>query len=242
MDKTCRICPRLFWILSIPAFIWLYVYTASVVILVWLAALFRMKRVVRFLVGFWARSSFVMMLKRLRVTGVENIRRDERYILVANHASLFDILAILAFYPEVAFFGKAYLTRIPVFGRVLQMLDFVPMETLGFRHTKEMLLQLKERSERLTVAIFPEGTRTRTGELSRFRKGFIHLLRATGYKVLPVTLNGFYFFKPAHRFYINFLSPLGVVVHPPLDADDLLEMDDSDIIRQVRDVIQSAYA
>lgn len=242
MEKSCAICPQVFAVLTIPAYTILYVYTAVVVILVLAAASVNWRWGVRFLLRFWAQSSFVMMLKRLRVRGKEHIIKGERYILVANHSSLFDILAILAFYPEVAFFGKAYLTKIPVFGKVLRMLDFVPMQTTDLRNTRNMMEQLREKSKKQTVAIFPEGTRTRNGEFNRFRKGFIHLIRATEYKILPVTLNGFYFFKPANRFYINFRAPLGVTIHPAIESGEILDKKDHEIIDQVRSVIQSAYA
>lgn len=241
MEKSCGICPQLFTVLTVPVYLILYSFTACIVILALLFAQLRMRKLVRLLIRFWARLSFVVMLKRLRVAGREHIEKGQKYILVANHASLFDILAIMAFYPNVAFFGKEYLTKIPIFGRVLRMIDYVPMKTSDMRNTKEMLTQLKEKSERLTVAIFPEGTRTRTGELCRFRKGFIHLVRATEYHVLPVTLNGFYLFKPANRFHINFLTPLGVVIHPPIDPVELSMKEDQEIVQYVKEVIQSAY-
>ena len=242
MEKSCAICPQIFAVLSVPVYLFLYTFTAVIVLLVLIAATLRIRFLVRFLLQFWARFSFAFMLKRLRVYGKENILKGERYVLVANHASLFDILAIMAFYPEVAFFGKAYLTRIPVFGKVLRMINFVPMQTTDLRNTRHMLEQLREKSKRNTVAIFPEGTRTRTGEFNRFRKGFIHLIRATEYKILPVTLTGFYHFKPANRFYINFLTSLSVTIHPVIDSRDILDKEDEEIIEQVREVIQSAYS
>jgi len=201
-----------------------------------------MRLAVKALIRFWARASFVIMFKRLRIAGKEHIEKDRRYVMVANHASLFDILAIMAVYPDVSFFGREYLTKIPVFGKLLQTIDYVPMRTTDLRNTKLMMEQLRKKSERLTVAIFPEGTRTRDGELNRFRKGFIHLVKATGYHVLPVTLNGFYFFKPANRFHINFRSRLGVVIHQAIENEQFRDKDDKDIIEQVKGVIQSAYS
>ena len=183
----------------------------------------------------------MMMLKRLRVVGKEHIEKDKKYILVANHASSFDILAIVAFYPNISFFGKEYLTRIPVFGKVIKMIDFIPMKSTNLRNTRNMLDQLSEKAESVTIAIFPEGTRTRDGHFNRFRKGFVHLLRATDHQILPVTLKGFYFFKPPHRFYIDFVTRLKVIIHPPLDNEELRAKDDQEIIETVKGIIESAY-
>ncbi|MCK5820990.1 MAG: 1-acyl-sn-glycerol-3-phosphate acyltransferase [Bacteroidales bacterium] len=241
MKRSCLICPLLFAILSVPAFILLYTFTGIIVLLLLVLASLQMRTAVKIVVRFWARASFVLILKRLRVVGKEHIEKDKKYILIANHASLFDILAIVAFYPNISFFGKEYLTKIPVFGKVIKMIDFIPMKTTTLSNTRDMLTQLSEKAESVTIAIFPEGTRTRDGQLNRFRKGFIHLLRATDHQILPVTLKGFYFFKPPQRFYINFVTRLKVIIHPPINNEELRAKDDQEIIETVKGIIESAY-
>lgn len=240
MERSCKFCPKLFTVLSVPVFILLYSFTALIVLVVIALASLNMRRAVRFMIRFWARASFVVMMKRLNVVGREHIDKERRYILVANHSSLFDILAVMAFYPGVSWFGKEYLSKIPVFGKVLRMIDFVPMRSTGIHNTKSMLGQLLQNSKSSTVAIFPEGTRTRDGELNRFRKGFVHLIRATDHQVLPVTLKGFFHLKPANRFYINFSTKLRVVIHPPMSNEVLQQKNDNEIVDTVRDVIESA--
>ncbi|MBT3241857.1 MAG: 1-acyl-sn-glycerol-3-phosphate acyltransferase [Bacteroidetes bacterium] len=199
-----------------------------------------MKRAVKFMIRFWAKASFLMMMKRLRVIGREHIEKDRKYLLIANHSSLFDIIAVMAFYPDVSWFGKEYLTKIPVFGRVLRVIDFVPMKSTDLRNTQVMLDKLLKNTKNLTVAIFPEGTRTRNGELNRFRKGFVHLVRATEHEILPVTLKGFFQLKPANRFHINFSTKIGVVIHPPISNKLLKTKNDREIIDTVKGVIESA--
>ena len=241
MKRFCIDCPLLYAILSVPVFIVLYTFTGLIVLLLLLFAHLNMRGMVKALIRFWARASFVVMMKRLRVIGKEHIEKGRRYVLVANHASLFDILAITAFYPNVSFFGKEYLTKIPVFGKVLKMIDYVPMKSTDLRNTRQMLDQLLEKTENLTVAIFPEGTRTRDGHLNRFRKGFVHLIRATDHHVLPVTLKGFFHLKPANRFYINFSSKLDVVIHQPITNEVLTAKNDQEIVETVKGIIESVY-
>ena len=77
--------------------------------------------------GFWAKSVFPLMGKRLHIEGKQHIRKGERYILLANHASMFDIIAIMAFYPDVSWFGHERLLRIPLFKQMLLMTDYIPM-------------------------------------------------------------------------------------------------------------------
>lgn len=101
------------------------------------------------------------------------------------------------------------------------MTDYIPMQMSNITNTRRMLKNLEENARFRTIAIFPEGTRTLNGKLNSFYRGFVHLLRATGNDILPVTLNGFYKLKPKNRFHINFGSRLGVVIHPPLTGMDV---------------------
>ncbi len=241
MEKSCKLCPHLFWVLSIPVFIIIYLITALTVAILLPFAYFGSERVVKSIIVGWSRLIFMAMGKRLRVQGKANILKDQRYILLANHSSLFDILAIMVFSPDVSWFGKEYLVKIPVFGRLLKMINFVPMRAADLGNTRNMIAQLAEKTNGHTVAIFPEGTRTVDGSINKFRKGFLHVLRASELSILPVTLNGFYRFKPKNRFYINFGVKLRVIIHQPINAFDLIHKPDSEIIDHIKGIIESAY-
>jgi 1-acyl-sn-glycerol-3-phosphate acyltransferase len=228
-------------VLTVSVYGILYVYTALgvffAIIFSWLNArkpVFVMSRI-------WAKSVFLLMGKRIHIIGKENINKGEKYILLANHASLFDILAIVSFYPEVSWFGHERLLRVPVFGRFLKMTDYVPFREPTVTNTRHMLEQLMEKANDRTVALFPEGTRTTSGKINPFFRGFIYLFRSREIGILPVTLNGFYNFKPKTRFYINFGSRLEVVIHKPIPREELIDKNDSEIIDTVKTVIESAY-
>jgi 1-acyl-sn-glycerol-3-phosphate acyltransferase len=228
-------------LVSVAVFFFLYVFTAFCVLLVLTVSLFNKSKPIRRVMRFWARTIFLMIGKRLRVTGIEHIEKDKNYILLANHASLFDIMAILSFYPGVSWFGREYLLKVPLFGRVLKLTHYVPMKSGDVKNTKEMLSHLVEKSGAQTIAIFPEGTRTTDGNINRFRKGFVHILKATEMSVLPVTLNGFFLLKPKNRFNINFESKVDVVIHKPIGYEEFAEQDDHAILNKVKVVIESAY-
>jgi len=225
---------------SVPVFTLLYIITAVAVLHVMLFSALKWKRASYLVIGLWARSVFALMGKKLHISGRENVESGKDYILLANHGSLFDIMAIMAFYPGVSWFGREKLLKVPVFRRVLLMIDYIPMRLANIRNTRHMVEQLIKKSEGRTIAIFPEGTRTLDGKLNPFYRGFIYLLRATGKDILPVTLNGFFHLKPKNRFSINFGSRLEVVIHPAISGDMLNTMDDRDIISTVKAVIESA--
>jgi 1-acyl-sn-glycerol-3-phosphate acyltransferase len=201
-----------------------------------------LKAPIRFLFRNWAKSVFLIIGKNFRVYGKENIKKGEKYILVANHGSLFDIVAITSFYPDdLSWFGHERLLKVPVFKKILIMTDYIPFKKNSVRNTREMLELLAQKSKIQTVAIFPEGTRTLDGKINDFYKGFIHLFRTTEIGILPVTLNGFYKLKPKNRFYINFDSKLNVVIHKPIIKEELKDKSDIEIMDTVRTIIKSAY-
>lgn len=231
---------KLHIILSAPVYLLLYSYTALVVFLILLMAYMRFRSGIRVLMSIWARSMFPLMGKKVRITGRENIKKEERYILLANHASMFDIIAIMAFYPDVSWFGHERLLRIPLLKQMLIMTDYIPMTISNIKNTRIMLESLEEKAKTRTVAIFPEGTRTLDGKLNSFYRGFIHLLRVTENDILPVTLNGFYKLKPKNRFSIHFGSRLSVIIHPSLEGEALARYSDREIMDRVSEVIESA--
>jgi 1-acyl-sn-glycerol-3-phosphate acyltransferase len=232
---------RLYSTISIFVFFVLYCYTAIYVFIILILAWLHLKRPIRFLAQIWAKSVFLIIGKKFRVHGIENIDKERRYILVANHASLFDIVAIMSFYPGASWFGHERLLKVPLFGTILRMTDYVPFKEPTYKNTKKMMEQLVHKSKYQTVAIFPEGTRTLDGKINQFYRGFIYLFRTREIEVLPVTLNGFYKLKPKNRSYIDFDSKLDVVIHKPIRREELIEKTDAEIIETVKAVIESAY-
>jgi len=231
---------RIYTFLTVLAFGVLYLFTGLVVIVLVPLAFLRQKRAVRLVMQFWAKSAFLIIGKKLHIEGKENIKKTGKYILIANHASLFDIMAIISFFPGVSWFGHERLLKVPVFSQVLKMTDYVPMKRASIANTREMLDRLIEKSEGHTIAIFPEGTRTEDGKINEFFRGFIQVLRASEINVLPVTLNGFFILKPKNRFYINFSSRISVFIHEPLSRASLIDKDDAEIISIIKNIIESS--
>lgn len=200
-----------------------------------------MKGPIRVISQLWAKSVFIILGKKFHISGKENIDKEKKYILVANHGSLFDIVAIMSFYSGISWFGHERLLKVPLFGRILQMTDYIPFKEPTYKNTKKMIEQLVHNSNDQTVAIFPEGTRTLNGKINQFYRGFIYLFRNREIEILPVTLNGFYDLKPKNRFYINFNSKLDIIIHKPIKREELIGKKDCEIIETVRSIIESAY-
>ncbi len=219
-----------------------YAFTAIIVLIGICVSYLKLKSINRICNLIWARGLFFLMGKRVHIEGKENYDRSKKYILVANHAGIYDIPAIMSVVPGVSWIGREYLIRIPGFGHLLRMNDYIPIEPgkpgRSWQSIKQAIANAKDG---ITVAIFPEGTRTLNGQLGTFKKGFIHILRATHLNILTVTLNGFYSLKPKIRFTIAPKGKLGIVIHPPIDNKKLLPTTDNEIIDVVKKTILSSY-
>ena len=130
---------------------------------------------------------------------------DGPYILMHNHSSFLDM-----FFLPTVIKGKytgvvaAKNFKIPLIGAVLHKLNAIPIHR--FSHTKAIdAIKIAEQriQQGYHIAIFPEGTRTITGNLSSFKKGGFHMAINTQTKILPVIVQGLYTIKPKNRWTIN---------------------------------------
>jgi len=228
-------------VISPPVIFFAGFFTFIIAIFVILFSAVRFNKTVVFILNVWAKSVFLLIGKRLHVKGIEKVQRDKNYILVANHGSMFDIMGIMAICPNVSWLGKDYLTKIPIFKNALHAINYIPMKTTDLQNTKFMLNKMIENSGAQTIAIFPEGKRTINGNFNKFRKGFVHVFRATELDILPVTLNGFYDFKPKTRSYINFKSKLEIVINDVIKSEQLLDLDNQEIVKTVDIALSTSY-
>ncbi len=196
------------YIYTVLSYSFLYPFTFICVLVNLLLNALGFQKAVRKVLGFWAFGSFLIMGKSFCVEGRENLNSERRYIIMANHASMFDIMGIMAIYPGVSWFGRAHLLKVPVFGKLLEIINYIPMKSTDLRNAKQMIEQLISKTQNQTVAIFPEGTRTLNGEMSSLRKGFLYVLKASELDILPVSLIGFFKFKPKNRFYFYYCQKL----------------------------------
>jgi len=215
--------------------------TFFVVIFILFFSMFRFRKGVIFVIRFWAKSSFLLMGKKVEVLGKENIDPKKHYILIANHGSLFDILAIMSFSPNVSWLGKEQMMKVPLFGAALKAINYVPMKRADLKNTKDMIDKMITNSGSQTIAIFPEGTRTLDGNISRFKKGFIHVFKATQSDILPVTLNGFYNLRPKNRYHLDFRTKLQIIIHKAFKSEEIIDKTNEEIVDLAYDKISGSY-
>lgn len=193
-------------------------------------------------IGKWAmRFSRVVLGLQLDVSGAESVDRNRAYIFMPNHLSFLDGPMVFMLIPQAArVILKKEVFRIPVIGLGMKFVEFVPVDRKGGRGGRASI----ERAARLmkdkgySFLIFPEGTRSRDGQLQKFRRGGFFLALESGAPIVPISIKGTYELMPRKSFFVR-RGRIRVAFHPAVPvagygADNL-----SGLIERVRLSIQS---
>jgi 1-acyl-sn-glycerol-3-phosphate acyltransferase len=203
------------------------------------AALVGWKAFIRVGTVVWAHLLFLLNGRMIHVRGSVNVTPGAPCLVVANHASMFDIPALMAAVPGVAIMGRDYLMRIPVFGMLLRVLHYVPIDTRSTRSARNALDQAARTVRAgIPLGIFPEGTRTETGRVQSLKRGFVHILRASGGALVPVHISGTFALKPKGSFVMNPRDRIEVTVGSPVANAELVKLSDEEILAKVKSMIE----
>lgn len=141
----------------------------------------------------WSRTLLRVSGVRVVLENEEVIDPDRAQILVANHQSWFDVLALAGHLPGgYRFVAKKEIEKAPLFGPSLRRCGHIYIDREDRAKALESLARAREilEKERPTVIMFPEGTRSKDGRLQRFKKGAFVLGIQTGVEVVPAAIIG----------------------------------------------------
>ena len=169
---------------------------------------------------------FIPPLWRTRVEGLEHIERGKAYVIVLNHSTVIDIPALYYVPLNFRWVSKREVFKVPFFGQFLHLHGDICIDRGRASEAMEKLLADGKRWIGLgaSVAIFPEGTRSKDGEIHRFKAGAFLLAREAGVPILPVVLDGTRtLIGPKAMF--NWRNRITVRVLPPVGADEVAASD-----------------
>lgn len=141
------------------------------------------------------RNLFIVILKicgvKVEVEGLENVDKNEKYLVVSNHQSVFDIPVIGANLPlNLRIFAKKELSRIPFFGQMMILYDFSFVDRKNARRAVRDLKKAANLMKFYSYLVFPEGTRTKDGSVGKFKSGAFAMAFDSGQKILPIAITG----------------------------------------------------
>jgi 1-acyl-sn-glycerol-3-phosphate acyltransferase len=156
-------------------------------------------------------------------------------LYLANHASWFDIPAMLVTAPgQVRFAAKRSLFQIPILGWALHLGGFIPVDRGDRLRAREAFKQGVERLRQgHSVILFPEGTRARKGRLSPFQRGGLVMAVRSGCPVVPVGIRGTHRVLPRERWTVH-PQPIEVHFGEPIDPAGVDRQDRKALQAQLR--------
>ncbi len=145
-----------------------------------------------FVYRIFAKTILFICGAKVNVSQNGNITKDKEYIIISNHLSYLDIPVLMVSMPKnIRFIYKKSLTRIPIFGWSLFLGGYIPIDRSNARNAIESLKKAAKRlKENVSIAIFPEGTRSKTGITGEFKKGIFMLAEFAEAEIIPVTIIG----------------------------------------------------
>ena len=142
----------------------------------------------------WSKDNLWLSRARVVIEGLENVDRSRPQMFVANHSGLHDILSLAARLPiQFRWIAKKSLFQVPFMGWHMRRSGYIAIDRENPREAARSIVEAAKAIQGGINAIaFPEGTRSRTGELGKFHSGAFSLALRTGVPLVPIALDGSY--------------------------------------------------
>lgn len=222
----------------------LVLYVASFIALV-VCYPFDRKRVVVHTLSKWITDTIFGLppfMKR-EVIGIENIDPKKAYVMTLNHNSMADIITIYNLPLVFKWVSKKEVYRIPIVGRLLYAHGDIVINRAS---AKEAMQLVHERGKEwlakgASVAIFPEGTRSKDGEIHNFKAGAFLLAKDAGAPILPIVLNNTN--KMMRKGWLmNWRNHITIKILPPISAEEVAKRTVKEVMADVHSSMTEALA
>ena len=188
----------------------------------------------------WARWAIWASGSTIKVEGMEHLSHDRPQIIASNHQSWYDVFALATVIPQqYRFIAKAELRRIPIFGLAWESAGHISIDR---KDRGKAIRALDEaaalmRRDNSAIVIFPEGTRSPTGELLPFKKGAFMMALRTGIEIVPAAVLGTRAVQKKGDWRVH-AGQIIVRFGPPIDSSRFDEAHREELMLAVREPIE----
>ena len=186
----------------------------------------------------WARLIIRMFLLPVKVEGRENLEPGRSYVFVANHQGAFDIFLIYGYLNRnFKWMMKKALRKVPFIGFACEKAHHIFVDKSGPSKIEESINEARHTlKDGMSLVVFPEGTRTYTGKVGRFKKGAFLIADQLQLPVVPLTISGSFQVLPRQKGMFNFVKrhTLKLTIHKPIFPETKGE-------ENIRQTMQSSY-
>lgn len=153
----------------------------------------------------------------LRKRGFQHVERDKAYVIVVNHQSIADILLVFNTFLPFKWVAKKAAFNLPFLGWNMRLNEYVPIERGDGESREKCLRACREwLAKGASVVFFPEGTRSKDGNLIPFKIGAFRLAVESGHDILPIVIRGSLHAIPIRSLLLHRKSRMSLEVLPPI--------------------------
>lgn len=189
----------------------------------------------------WSRLNSFLTPMFAEVEGRDNVNPKQSYVVVSNHQSVYDIFLIYGWLGiDIKWIMKKELRKIPGVGFGSEKVGHIFIDRSNSKKALESINEAKRKLVNGTsVVIFPEGTRSKTGELGPFKRGAFKIAFDLNLPILPITVVDTKNVLPTSTLNI-FPGKVKMVIHKPIDISGYSEKEGDLLMNKVKDQIASA--
>jgi len=192
----------------------------------------------------WASSyTWLSPIWKVSVTGRENVDRKKAYVMVCNHQSMFDILAVYRIFLHFKWVSKDSLFKVPVIGWNMWLNRHVKLDRSSGKSQRKMLKQCVEHLKNgSSIMIFPEGTRSRKGELRKFKEGAFLIAMQQKTDIVPMAIDDSYKTLPEKGLMPRRKQKVRLRILPPVAYETFKDMNVSQLSEHIHSIIAAELA
>ncbi|NCB68087.1 MAG: 1-acyl-sn-glycerol-3-phosphate acyltransferase [Bacteroidia bacterium] len=227
------------WLVALPVLIILTILTAVFTII--LSPIFPNAQFSYFPARWWGRFFCYLLFIKVKITGLEKLDPKKSYVIAANHQSIYDIFVVYGWLPMIfKWVMKAELRKIPLVGKACESAGHIFIDRKNPVAAKKSLDKAEAQLRNgVSVVVFPEGTRTYTGQMGKFKKGAFRMATDLHLPIVPVTLRGCFERLPRNGFIIT-PGTIEMIVHEPVEVEGYEHEKQPELMQKLHDIIESA--
>lgn len=178
-----------------------------------------------------------------KVEGLEHIDKNKSYVITINHQSMVDIISLYFLPLNFRWVSKEEVFRIPYIGPLLIAHGDIPIQRGNPREAMSKVVNDGKMwiSRGASIAIFPEGTRSKDGEIHRFKAGAFALAKEANVEILPVVMDGTANVLKKNKMF-NWRHRLNIKVLPPIPVEQVQAMESAELAQMVQEQMTEALA
>jgi len=185
----------------------------------------------------WSRLVCILSLCPVKIIGKEKLDRKQSYIFVSNHQGAYDIFLITGYIGQpIKWVMKQSLRKIPFVGLACETGGYIFVDNSSPQAAAKTVKLAEEKLKKgASIAICPEGSRTRTGKIGAFKKGAFQMALNLKLPIVPITINGSFDVLPIGSCLVN-PHKMEMIIHDPITVDEINTENLRDVAVKIREL------